>query len=93
MADSLSLVWGHLVHFAKFTIFKTDCFSPNFNLIHPNFIHGILIMGQYRLFHCQTFKKLWHFKIFLNTGPYAAGNFKSAISPTIFIGAHPIPEH
>ncbi len=27
--------------------------------------------------------------LFLNTGSYAAGNFQSAISPTIFIGDHP----
>ena len=34
------------MHFAKFPILKL-CSSPNFRLIHPNFIHGI-IMGSKR---------------------------------------------
>ncbi len=35
-------------------------------------------MGQYMLFFviCQKLKKIWHFEILLNTGPYAAGHFK-----------------
>ncbi len=51
MPDSLSLVWGHSVHFAKFPIlqFLKLCSSPNFHPIHPNVIQGILMMGQYRL--------------------------------------------
>ena len=32
--------------------------------------------------------KLWHFESFLNTGPYAAGNFKVLFLPH-FTGAHP----
>ena len=45
MPDSLSLVWGHLVHFAKFPSlqFLKLCSSPNFRPIHPNFIQGIII--------------------------------------------------
>ncbi len=40
MPDSLGLVWGHSVHFAKFPIlqFLKLLSSPNFHLIHPNFI-------------------------------------------------------
>ncbi len=40
MPDPLSLVWGHLVHFAKLptcTIFLKLCSSNNFHLIHPHF--------------------------------------------------------
>ena len=44
--DSLSLVWGHSVHFAKFPIlqFLKLCSSPNFHPIHPNFIQCIIII-------------------------------------------------
>ena len=50
LMPDLSLVWGHSVHFAKFPIlqFLKLCSSPNFYQIHPNFIQGILITGQYR---------------------------------------------
>ena len=51
MPDSLSLVWGHSLHFVKFPIFQFLKLgsSPYFHPIHPNFIQGIIIMGQYRL--------------------------------------------
>ncbi len=46
MPDSLSLVWRHSVHFAKFPIlqFLQFCSSPNFHPFHPNFIQGVLII-------------------------------------------------
>ena len=85
MPDSVSLVWGHSVHFAKpileFTILQRSIFQP----IHPNFIQGILIMREYSLLlfwrSAKKLKKVWHFEIFLNTGPYAAGNFKVLFPP------------
>ena len=51
MPDSSSLVWGHSVHVEKFPTlqFLKLCSSPNFHPIHPNFMQGILIIGQYRL--------------------------------------------
>ncbi len=52
MADSLSLVWGHSVHFTKisnFCNFKNSARLPIFILFHLNFMQGILIMQQYRL--------------------------------------------
>ncbi len=37
-------------------------------------------MGEYKVMDilaiCQKLKNLWHFQIFVNTGPYGAGNFK-----------------
>ncbi len=46
MPGSLTLVWGHSVHFAKFPIlqFIKLFSSPNFRRIHPNFIQSILII-------------------------------------------------
>ncbi len=38
MADSLSLIWSH-----------STTPRPNFTQFRPNFIQGILIMGQYRV--------------------------------------------
>ena len=58
--DSLSLVWGHSVHFAKFPIlqFLKLCSSPNFRPIHPNFIQGIIIIQAVNfsptIHWCQT---------------------------------------
>ncbi len=50
MPDSLNLVWGHSVHFAKFpifTIFKTS--SHNFHPIHPKLYARYPNHGQCRL--------------------------------------------
>ncbi len=59
MPDSLSLVWGHSMHFA-------NCSSPNFHLIHPNFIQGIIIIQAVTFFgNLPKLQKLWHFEIFL----------------------------
>ncbi len=86
MPDSLSLVWGHLVHFAKFPIlqFFKLCSSLNFQLIsskpyarYPN--HGA-IQGVI-FWQSAKNKKIWHFEIFRNIGPYAAGNFKVLFLP------------
>ncbi len=90
MPDSLSLVWGHSVHFAKFSIplfsklYSFNSFHQNLTKLHNcvfNIVYqSIIIWGWYRLLHfwaiCQKLKILWHFEIFLNTGPYGAGNFK-----------------
>ncbi len=48
MPGSSRLIWDHSVHFAKFPIlhFLKLCPSPIFHQIHPNFIQGILIMGN-----------------------------------------------
>ena len=85
MPDSLSLVWGHSAHFAKFPIlqFLNICSSPNFHPIHPKFIQGILIIQAVTfLMICQALKNyLWHFEIFHNTGQYAAENFKVLFLP------------
>ncbi len=62
---------------------------PNF---HPNFIEGILIMGQHRLVLFSRSAENYKIKApwnFLNTLSYGAGNFKSPISPTSYIEAHP----
>ncbi len=84
MLDSLSLVWGRSVHFAKFPIlqFLKLCSNPNFHPIHPNFLQGIIIIQAVPfLAICQKLQKLWHFEFFLNTGPYATGIFKVLFLP------------
>ncbi len=92
MPYSLSLVWGHLVHFAKFPIlqFLKLCSSPNF---HPNFIQGSIILGQCRLLLfgaiCQKLKKIVTFWIFFLIRYHMQLKISAAISPIIFIGAHP----
>ncbi len=39
-----------------------------------------VVMGEYKVLDilaiCQNLKILWHFEIFVNIGPYGAGNFK-----------------
>ena len=91
MPDSLSLVWGHSVHFVNFPILQLLklCSSPNFYLIsskrytrYPN--HGAIQAIIY-LAICQKLQKLWYklwyFEFFLKTGPYTAGNFKVLFLP------------
>ncbi len=82
MPDSLSLVWGHLVHFAKFLIlqFLKLCFSPNLYPISPKlYTKYILTIKQYILLFffrgsAENYKNYAILKFF-NTGPYAPGNF------------------
>ena len=116
MPDSLSLVWGHSVHFAKFPKlrFSKRYLSNNFHRIRerclPWGMQAITLLGNRPCFtkfmaleslklesmgkpkmwnisktaDCKTKRiidrraqgKLWHFDFFLNTGPYAARNFK-----------------
>ena len=43
---------------------------------------GVHVYMYYYFFgSLPKIKKLWHFEIFLNTGPYAAGNFKVLFLP------------
>ncbi len=64
---------------------KTD--SPNFYPIQTNFIQGIIIIQPVTfLAICQ---KLWHFEIFFNTEPYAAGIFKVLFLPQFSLGVNP----
>ncbi len=82
MPDSLSLVWGHSVHFAKFPIprFVKHYSFNNFHQIstklHTKYHNLGLIQAMTFLAICQKLKILWHFEIFVNTGPYGTRNFK-----------------
>ncbi len=38
---------------------------------------------------CPNLKILWHFDIFVNTGPYQAGNFKRLLLLQIFVLSNP----
>ena len=71
MSDSLSSVWGHLVHFAKFP--NAYC-SHRFHPISTNFTEGMVIRVEYRILlfwrSAKKITKLWHIEIFVNTGPY-----------------------
>ncbi len=72
MPDSLSSVWVHSVHFAKFPMlrFSKGCSSHSFCPISAK-LYGknMVIKGEYRLVNllaiCQTLKILWHFEHFL----------------------------
>ncbi len=68
MPDSLSLVWGHSVHFAKFPVlqFLKRCSSPNFHPIHPKFIQDILIIQAitFLLVICQKLQNYGTFLFF-----------------------------
>ncbi len=85
MPDSLSLVWGHLVHFANFPILQFLKLNY-FHLIHQNFKQGIIIIQAVTfLAICPKLQKLWHFEIFLIQERM---QLEFSISPTIFIGVH-----
>ncbi len=64
MSDSVSSVWGHSVHFAKFPMlrFSKGYWSQSF--------HSILIKLHKILKFYDTLT------LFFNTGPYETGNFK-----------------
>ena len=84
MPDSLSLVCGHLVHFAIFPVYNFQN-SPNFHPISTKLYCKYMYVGHEGisamtfLAICQELKILWHFEIFANTGPYGAGNFKTLL--------------
>ena len=86
MPDSLSLVWDHLVHFAKFPIPR---FSKHYSL--NNFIQSIIIRGWYRLLIflpiCPKLKILWHFVLL--TQDHMGLEISNATPPTVFISCQP----
>ncbi len=42
----------------------------------PDFIINKIVMQEYKVLNVPKIQKvLWHFEIFVNTGPYGAGNF------------------
>ena len=51
MAESLSLAWGHSVHFAKFPMlrFQKATAPTVFIQFQPNFIVSMLVMKEFRL--------------------------------------------
>ena len=73
MPDSLNLVWGHSVNFAKFPILPFLKHLPIFIRFHPNLYkvpnYGAIQAITFLAF-CQKLQKLWHFEFFLNTRPY-----------------------
>ncbi len=82
MPDSLSLVWGHSVHFAKIfdsTIFETILFRQILTKLHTKYHNLGLIQAITFLAISQKLKILWQLENFLNTGPYVAGNFKTLL--------------
>ena len=63
ISDSLSLVWGHSLHFAKFPmlIFRKVTASTIFIQFQPNFMEGKVIRGEYGLLlfgNVPNFKKI-----------------------------------
>ena len=75
----LSLFGNHFL-----AIFLKLCSSPNFHLIHPNFIQGIIfIQAVTFLAICQKLQKLWPFEIFLTVQDHI--QLEVSIPPTIFI--------
>ncbi len=75
MPHSLSLVWGHSVHFAKFPILWFSKPSTVFIRFQPNFILSIIIRGYYfflRSAKIKNFMALWNLC-------YQAGSFKTLL--------------
>ncbi len=79
VCNSLSSVWGHSVHFAKFSMgrFSTGYYSHSFIQFQPNFMINMLVKGEYRLpgyylfwWSAKKLKILWQFEIFVSTGGY-----------------------
>ncbi len=79
MPDSACLVWGHSMHFEKFPIprfskhYSFNSFHQISTKLHTSIIIGVNIGYYFFLAVCQKLKILWHFQIFVNTGPYGAG--------------------
>ncbi len=47
MSYSLSLVWGHSVHFAKFLMLRFSKATPTVSIpFQPNFMEGMTIKGN-----------------------------------------------
>ncbi len=75
-----SSLWGHSMHYAKFLVFRFQkvtaptVFIQLTKLCGKHANHGWIqdIMLFFVLY-------LWHFKMFVNTGPYGAGNFKTLL--------------
>ena len=68
------------------TIFETQLlqqFSSDFN--QTSYKLSLSVAIKYSVLHfwviCQKLKILWHFEIFVNTGPYEAVNFKMQLLP------------
>ena len=67
--------------------FLKHCSSPNFQLIHPSIIQGILITPAITfLAICQKLKKKYDILKFFLPQNYMQVEIQSAISDTIFIG-------
>ncbi len=67
--------------------------SPTVSIrFQPNFMTNMIVMGGMWaitfLSICQKLKLLWHFEIFVSTGPFWGWKFQIA-TPTVFIGSHP----
>ena len=61
MPDSLILFWGQFLILPFLKLHS----SPNFHLIHPNFIECIIIIEAVTFWAIgQNLQKLWHFEIF-----------------------------
>ncbi len=90
MPETLSLVWGHSVHFAKFPMlrFSKGYCSPSFQSISTKFyrkyvghegIQAVTLFWRKFAKICENLKFLWHFVIFVNTGQYGSGIFKTLL--------------
>ena len=85
MPDSLSLVWGHSVHFAKFPMlrYSKGCCSHSFHSIATKLYckyvgqEGIQAVTFFR--DLPNFKNFMALEIFVNTGPYGAGNYRTIL--------------
>ncbi len=96
IANSLNLVFGVIrctlqnCTLRNFAIFKTQLFSQfsfDSSKLHTMYSKHT---GYYPfLAVCQKLTKLWGILKFFLTKDYMQREFQSAISPTIFIGAHP----
>ena len=85
MPDSLGLVWGHSVQFAKCAMlrFSKGYCSLSFHSISTKLYYKYVcykgIQAVTAFSDLPKFKHLWHFEIFVNTEPYGAGNYKTLL--------------
>ncbi len=83
MSDSLSSVWGHLVHFAKFPLLRVSkgYYSHSFHPISTKENIHIIAgnTGYFAVWRSAKKKNCWRFEILVNTGKYGVVNFTTLL--------------
>ncbi len=91
MLDSMSLIWGHLVHTVNFRFYDfRNTPSRVFIRIQPSFMQSIIIRGFTFLGELPKIKNFMALWIFVSTGPCIWGwKFQNATPRTVSIRCQP----